>query len=240
MEQIRTVLIVGGTKGLGLEIANRFLKEDYRVAIIGRSFENIHQNYLSTINQFCELTNIESIKAAINEVYTKAGSIDVVVNCAAILDKFDIETISLEQWNEIVSVNLTAPFFVIKEALPYLKLSSHGRIINISSNAGRMGGFENGACYAATKGGLISMTYNLARKLAPFGITVNCVAPGPFQTDMFHSFSDESRERVIKKIPLNRIGNTCEIVEAVVYFANLNSSYTTGSVLDVNGGMFMG
>jgi 3-oxoacyl-[acyl-carrier protein] reductase len=240
MKNTRTALIVGGTKGLGLEIAYRFLNEGYKVAIIGRNFDYIQPHQKSIIRQFCELTDNESIKSAITEIYSKVGSIDVVVNCAAVLDKFDIEKISLEQWNEIISVNLTAPFFVIQEALPYLKLSGHGRVINISSNAGRMGGFENGACYAATKGGLISMTYNLARKLAPFGITVNCVAPGPFETNMFSSFSNESREQVISKIPLNRIGKTYEIAEAVVYFASINSSYTTGSVLDVNGGIFMG
>lgn len=127
-----------------------------------------------------------------------------------------------------------------QQAIAYLKNSEAPRVINISSNAGRMGGFENGLAYTASKGGMISLTYGFARRLAPQGITVNCIAPGTIDSDMSSEFEGEARERLLARFPLRRFGTPKEVAAAACYFASIESGFTTGAVLDVNGGMFMG
>jgi 3-oxoacyl-[acyl-carrier protein] reductase len=122
-----------------------------------------------------------------------------------------------------------------------LEKSEYPRIINIGSNAGRMGGFENGLAYTASKGGVVALTYGAARRLASKGITVNCVAPGTIETEMSKDNYDEAaHKRLLARFPLGRLGRPEEVAAAVCYFASQESGFTTGAVLDVNGGMFMG
>ena len=137
-------------------------------------------------------------------------------------------------------IYLKITFFLIQNALPYLKNSNAPRIINIASNAGRMGGYSNGMSYTSSKGGLISLTYGLSRQLAKWDITVNCVAPGTIDSDMLVSRDEDIQKRLLDKFPLGRFGKCNEIAEAVMYFVNRESSFTTGAVLDVNGGLFTG
>ena len=139
-----------------------------------------------------------------------------------------------------MDVNLKASFFIIQKALPYLKKGNCPRVINISSNAGRMGGYANGMSYTASKGGVISLTYGLARHLARHGITVNCIAPGTIDSDMSRLRDQETQKKLLDKFPLGRIGTSDEVAFAALYFASMESSFTTGAVLDINGGMFMG
>jgi 3-oxoacyl-[acyl-carrier protein] reductase len=164
----------------------------------------------------------------------------VLVNCAGVLELEDPEELSEEIWDRVIDVNLKSYFFVIQICLPFLKKSKHPRIVNISSNAGRMGGYANGTAYAASKGGVISLTYNLARKLAKFGITVNCVAPGTIETEMIRQISISEKQNLLDKFPLGRFGTVNEVASAVSYFVMEESAFTTGSVLDVNGGLFTG
>jgi 3-oxoacyl-[acyl-carrier protein] reductase len=147
---------------------------------------------------------------------------------------------SPEHWDTIIAVNLKGSFLVAQQALPHLETGRAPRIINISSNAGRMGGFENGLAYTASKGGQIALTYGLARRLAPKGITVNCIAPGTIESDMSQSYDDATRGRLLTRSPLGRLGTPEEVAAAACYFASEESGFTTGAVLDVNGGMFMG
>jgi 3-oxoacyl-[acyl-carrier protein] reductase len=143
-------------------------------------------------------------------------------------------------WDSVLDINLKGTFFITQKCLPYLKLGTDPRIINIASNAGRMGGYANGMSYTASKGGMISITYGLARKLAPFGITVNCVAPGTIDSDMTRMRDADTHKKLLEKFPIGRIGTSDEVASAACYFASRESGFTTGAVLDVNGGMFMG
>ena len=129
---------------------------------------------------------------------------------------------------------------MIQKSIKFLEKSNAPRIINISSNAGRMGGFENGMAYTATKGGVISMTYGIARQLAQRKITVNCIAPGTIDSDMLKARDSHTRKRLLERFPIGRFGNSDEVATAACYFASIESGFTTGSVLDVNGGLFMG
>ena len=129
---------------------------------------------------------------------------------------------------------------MIQQALPYLEKSRYPRVINISSNAGRMGGYENGLAYSASKGGVIALTYGLARRLAPKGITVNCIAPGTIESNMSRCYDESVRNRLLSRFPIGRFGVPEDVAAAACFFASEESGFTTGAVLDVNGGLFMG
>jgi len=243
----RTAVITGGSKNIGLAIAEKFLQAGLKAAIISSNKEHLQaaQNYLNGKGYLpsiwsCDVSNVSSLELMLKKIHAEHGSIDILVNCAGILDLSAVEDTTEEMWDSVLDINLKGAFFITQKCLPYLKNGSHPRVINIASNAGRMGGYANGISYAASKGGMISITYGLARKLAPFGITVNCVAPGTIESDMSRMFDPKTRDRLLEKFPLGRIGTADEVASAACYFASRESGFSTGAVLDVNGGMFMG
>ena len=243
----RTALVTGGSKNIGLAIAEQFARTGMKVAIVSsnranqaQALQHLEAKGLSASVWECDISNIEAIDSTLEAINKLHGSIDILVNCAGLLDLSSIEETSESTWDMVVDTNLKAMFFMVQKCLPYLKVASSPRIINISSNAGRMGGYANGMSYTASKGGMISLTYGLARKLAPFGITVNCVAPGTIESDMSRRRDSDTHTRLLERFPLGRIGTPTEVASAACYFASVESGFTTGAVLDVNGGLFMG
>lgn len=243
----RTAVVTGGSRGIGYAIAQALAGEGMSVAILSRNKSSLERaaGKLTASGACCEgfpcdVSVPENIRDSLKQVYQRFCSIDVVVNCAGVLDTNSLEETSEAEWNRVLNTNLKGTFFMIQCALPYLEHSRAPRIINISSNAGRMGGYENGLAYTASKGGIIALTYGAARKLAERGITVNCVAPGTIESDMSKAFDKETRVRLISRFPLHRLGMPEEVAAAVCYFASEESAFTTGAVLDVNGGLFMG
>lgn len=243
----RTALILGGTKGIGFTIAKKFAEAEMNVIVLSSKMKNV-QNAVNKLNSLgfnvdgycCDLRNLDTIDNIFEKIYLKYSSFDVLVNCAGILDLLPINEITEDHWNEIIAVNLNGTFFAIQKAIKYLEKSNFPRVINISSNAGRMGGFENGLAYTASKGAIIALTYGFARRLADKFITVNCIAPGTIKSEMSADFSEESKVRLLNRFPLGRFGTTDEVAAAACYFASEEASFTTGAVLDVNGGLFMG
>ena len=243
----RTAVITGGSKNIGLAIAQKFLQAGLSVAIVSSQKQHLDvaqsflngQGYSPSVWP-CDLSAISTISPLLEKINNKHGSIDILVNCAGILDLSSIEDTSEEMWDSVLDINLKGTFFFTQKCLPFLKVGTDSRVINISSNAGRMGGYANGMSYTASKGGMISLTYGLARKLAPFGITFNCVAPGTIEGDMTKLRDAETHKKLLEKFPIGRIGRADEVASAACYFASRESGFSTGSVLDVNGGMFMG
>lgn len=243
----RTAIVTGGSKGIGRAIAEKLAEGGMNVAIFARGID-VAEKTAGMITEAhgnckayqCDVSVVDDINKAVKKVFEDFGSVDVVVNNAAILDTSTIETLTEDIWDKVIDVNLKGVFFMGQAALPYLESSKNPRIINISSNSGRMGGFTNGLSYTAAKGGIISLTYGMARRLADKGITVNCVAPGTVRSDMSDEFSTEAMSVLLKQFPLGRLGEPEEIAAAVCYFASEEARWTTGSVLDVNGGMFIG
>lgn len=243
----RTVVVTGGTRNIGLAISVAMRAAGLRVAVIGSDSANfgVAQELLGPAGENvaywkCDVTAIAALKTTLFQVNQYFGSLDILVNCAGILDLSSVEETTEETWDSVVDVNLKGAFFAAQKCLPYLKQGTCPRIINIASNAGRMGGVANGMSYTSSKGGLISLTFGLARKLAHHGITVNCVAPGPIESDMSRSRNVSTQAEVLKSIPVGRLGTSEEVAAAVMYFASMDSGFTTGAVLDVNGGLFMG
>ncbi len=243
----RTAVVTGGSRGIGYAIATALGKAGMPVAILSRDMHHI-KNAVDKLSASgcrcsgfpCDVSKPEEIREALEQVYQYFGRIDAVVNSAGVLDTQSLGETSEAVWDQVIDTNLKGAFFMIQYAIPYLKQSKAARIVNISSNAGRMGGYENGLAYTASKGGLISLTYGVARRLGEYGITVNCVAPGTIESDMSSKYSQETRERLLPRFPLHRFGTPEEVAAAVCYFVSEEAAFTTGAVLDVNGGLFMG
>jgi 3-oxoacyl-[acyl-carrier protein] reductase len=242
----RTAVITGGSKNIGLAIAKKFAAAGLQVAIVSSNPNNISaakkefENNSKIEGFVCDLHHVQTFDALLQDIATRMGSIDILVNCAGVLDMASIEDTQEETWDDVMAINLKASFFLTQKALPYLKVAHHPRVIHISSNAGRMGGFANGLSYSASKGGLISMTYGMARHLAKYGITVNCIAPGTIESDMSAARDKATLEQLLQRFPIGRLGQPEEVAAAALYFASTDSGFTTGAVLDVNGGLFMG
>ncbi len=248
-KEIRTAVVTGGSRNIGFAIATKFYKLGYNVAIlsiseIGHSAEKAAEMIDTTgtrvIGLQCDVSDELSVEDAMEKTNSFFGGIDIVVNSAGILDMASIEEMTTAHWDKVLAINLRGTFTAIQKSIKYLEKSKAPRVINISSNSGRMGGFENGMAYSASKGAIIALTYGLARRLAPKKITVNCIAPGTIESDMSAARSPEVLEKLRQRFPLGRFGTPEEVAAAACYFASDEAGFTTGSVLDVNGGLFMG
>lgn len=243
----KIAIVTGATKGIGQAIAIKLAEAGVRVGVVGRDMERAKKVVDEIIGNGGQahafLGNISDEKQCemiCNEVYAYFGGIDILVNCAGILSSSAIDEVTREEWDEILSTNLSGTFFMIQKSLPYLRKSKSGRIINISSNAGRMGGYENSQSYTASKGGMIAITMGCARHLAKDGITCNVVCPGTTATEMVKLYNDETKKRLLSRIPMGRFAKPNEVAAAVCFFASEEAGYITGAILDVNGGMYMG
>jgi 3-oxoacyl-[acyl-carrier protein] reductase len=178
----------------------------------------------------------EEAEMMVEETVDRFESLDILVNNAGIWKGSPIEEMSDGEWNEMIGVNLTGTFQMIRAAVPHMKSAGQGRIINVSSTAGQRGEALH-AHYAATKSAVIGLTKSLAGELAPFGILTNCVAPGWVDTDMTETtLESEERDAVLATIPLNRVARPEEIAGAVLFLASGLATFVNGEVLNVNGG----
>lgn len=243
----RVAIVTGATSGIGSSIAYSLAMCGCKVAVVGRNEERARIIKESILNNggeaeyfLADLSEASNCQEVIDRIASKFGGIDILVNCAGILTSSKIWDITEDEWNSVLKNNLSSTFFMIQKCLPYLKKANAPRIINISSNAGRMGGYENSQAYTASKGGIDAITMGIARQLAPEGITVNVVCPGTTQTDMSKEYSQEQLTRLLSRIPIGRLGKPEDTAAAVCFFASLESSFITGAFLDVNGGMYMG
>ncbi|MBM6721512.1 SDR family NAD(P)-dependent oxidoreductase [Pseudoflavonifractor phocaeensis] len=243
----RTAIVTGGSRGIGYAIGRALAQSGMNVAILSKNEVHAAKAAAKLTEQgyscrgfACDVSDVNQISSVLKNIFEFYNAIDVLVNCAGILDTLPIEELTEEVWDNVLDTNLKGTFFMTQKVIPYLEKSHAPRIINISSNAGRMGGYENGLAYSASKGGIISLTYAEARRLAPKNITVNCVAPGTIESDMSQTYDQDAHERLLSRFPLGRLGTPEEVAAAVCYFASEEAAFTTGAVLDVNGGLFMG
>ena len=238
----RKAIVTGGAQGIGLAIAKRLDAEGAHVALFDINEDLVKKSAAQLqhgIGIRCDVSSPASIEAAVKEAAEKMGGLDIVVNNAGILPKSMIEDVTEKEWDLTLDINLKGAFFMSQKALPYLKESAHARIINTSSLAGRMGGFETCMAYSASKGGINAITMGMARQLAKYHINVNAVCPGTTETPITKAFSEEAMARLLTRIPLGRLGKPEDMAAAVAFLASDDASFITGHMLDVNGGMHM-
>lgn len=241
------VIITGGAQGIGKAIADSFVKEGAIPIILDINtekgekliFEYRHENYIASFIK-CDVSNISDIEKAIHEISDKYGTVDVLVNNAGIVHSTPIENITEEEWDKIININLKSVFFMSQKVIPFMKNNNSGKIVNISSLAGRMGGIANGLGYTATKSAIIGLTYGFARRLAKYNINVNAIAPGTTETDILNAFTKSKIQELKNSVPLKRLGKPEDIADAVIFLASSMSDFVTGAVIDINGGMFTG
>lgn len=243
----RVALVTGGAKGIGFAIAERLAADGARVVLAdvnagmaAESAKTLAAKGRDVFSVGADVSKLPDVKAMIEKTVAHFGQLDIVVNNAGILRSSRLEEVTPEEWDLVLGVNLRSAFLVSQQALPHLKKSACPRIINMSSNSGRMGGFESSVSYAASKGGVIALTYALASQLAKFKITVNAVCPGTVETDILKDYSPEAKERLRARVPLGRLGEPGDIAAAVAYLAGADAGFVTGLMLDVNGGVYFG
>jgi NAD(P)-dependent dehydrogenase (short-subunit alcohol dehydrogenase family) len=242
----RIVIITGGARGIGFGIAQRFASYG-DVVILLDSDENVGESAAQSLREmnfqvvfrFTDVAKSDSVRDSIKWVMEQYGGIDILVNCAGILDTGSIEDLDESTWDKVINVNLKGTYLVTQASIPCMIGRPNGRIINISSLAGRMGGRKTGLAYSASKAGIIGLTKAAARMVAQHGITVNAVAPGTTNTEMVNQFSGDEMVQLLAGIPLGRLIETDEIAEAVFFLTSEKSKMITGAVLDINGGVYM-
>ena len=235
---MKSVFITGGSRGIGKAMVELFSENGYKVAFTYKSSDSeamaLSEKY-SALAIKADSESEEEINAAAERALSELGSVDCLINNAAVSSFSLFTDIKTEEWNSIFSVNVTAPFLYTRALLPQMINRKSGRIINISSMWGVVGSSCEVA-YSATKSALIGMTKALAKEVGPSGITVNAIAPGVIDTKMNSVLSEEDMEALKNDTPLMRIGSAKEVAEAALFLASDAASFITGAVLNVNGG----
>jgi len=240
-------LVTGSSRGIGKAIALAFAGAGADLAVTYNHNSDLAEAVCKEIRSLgrdaialqLDASNRPSIKSAIGRTIEAFGHIDILVNNAGILQQKPFLDITDEDWQRIMDLNLKGPFFCAQEVFAIMQRQGHGRIINIASSGGQIGG-TLAVHYSASKAGVISLTRSLARIGAP-NILVNCISPGLIDTDMTQGeiSSLEGREK-IRQIPLKRPGQAEEVAKAAVFLASEESSYVTGQTINVNGGLYLG
>ncbi|WP_319561583.1 SDR family NAD(P)-dependent oxidoreductase [Marispirochaeta sp.] len=243
----RTVVITGASKGIGKQTARVFATAGDQVVIFdidkekGDEFSWEQKKAGKKVDfSALDITRPADIQHAVDSVVGQYGGIDVLVNCAGILDLHSFADTTEDVWDLVMGINLKGAFLLTQAVLPYMTKAKSGRIVNISSSAGRTGGVKTGVSYSVSKAGVIGLTKTLARMAAPDKVTVNCIAPGTTNTEMARQFSSEETEAILRQVPLKSLVDPEDIAQAVFFLASDAAKMITGICLDINGGIYMG
>ncbi len=240
----KRIIITGGSRGIGKSIVEEALNEGASICSINRS-PSPHLDDLNSLAEqkgvslhwiYADVSNEESITAAVQEAEKLLGGVDVLINNAGITRDGLLFGMKKDAWDQVINTNLSSAFFTSKVVARMMARQRSGSIINMTSVVGIMG---NGgqANYSASKAGLIGLTKSVAREVGSRGVRVNAIAPGFIQTDMTEVLSDEVKDGLQKNIPLQRIGVPQEVAKVALFLASDMSTYITGQVIQVDGGM---
>lgn len=238
----RVAIVTGGGGGIGKATCLTFAKEGADIVIPEVNIANAEAvaTEITALGRRCrvietDVADGESVGSMVNTTLDEFGQIDILVNNAGIFSYTRIEACSEAEWDRMMAVNLKGPFLCSQAVMETMKARRFGRIINLGSLAGQVGGLVASAPYSASKAGVMCLTKSLARVLGEYGITVNSIAPGVAATEMAKNHPDMTAQ-----IPLGRVADASEIASAMLFLASEEGRYVTGATLDVNGGIRMG
>lgn len=242
----KCALITGATRGIGKQIAITLAKQGYNIALNYRKENEELENTKKKIEKIGvqilavkgDVANFEDCENFVKQVIERFGQIDVLVNNAGITKDMLLMRMKKEDFEQVIDTNLVGTFNVTKNVVPYMMKARSGRIINISSVVG-ISGNAGQTNYSASKAGIIGFTKSLAKEIASRNILVNAVAPGFIETNMTDVLKDDVKQEIAKNIPLKRMGTTQDVANVVKFLASDDSSYITGQVINVDGGMLM-
>jgi 3-oxoacyl-[acyl-carrier protein] reductase len=242
----KTILVTGSSRGIGAEMIKAFAERGSNCVVnyVGdpdgknkSDASNVAAALREPLVIECDVTNPAQVEAMMKQIQERHGGLDILVNNSGIIRDRTMKKMSVEEFESVLRVNVTGTFNVTKAAAAILR--NDGRVINLSSVSGQMGLFGQ-ANYSSSKAAIIALTKVSARELARQNITVNAIAPGFIDVGMSKGMPDEVTENFKKQIPLGRLGDVQEIVNAALFLASPMASYITGHVLNVNGGYYMG
>lgn len=240
----KVAIITGGSRGIGSAIAKEMARNGAEVVINYNSNKEAADDVINEIEQFggtavsfqADVSNYEESRSLVERTVDHYGKIDILINNAGITRDRTFKKLSEEDWTEVINTNLNSVYHTTSAVVNLMLEQGSGRIINISSFIGQKGGFGQ-TNYSAAKAGMIGFTKSLALETAKSGITVNAVCPGYIATEMVQAIPEAAKEKLISNIPMQRLGTTSEVADAVLFLAN--SSYTTGQCININGGVYM-
>ena len=247
----RVALITGASRGIGASTAKILAQRGARVAVSARTVSDleavghsIQKDGGKALVVPCDVMNPSRVSAMIEAVLNKWGRLDILVNNAGLgTPAKPVEEITPEEWDETILLNLKSVFLCIRAASPVMKRQKYGRIVNVSSFAGRFFSRLSGPQYSSAKAGVLGFTRHMAAELAPFGICVNSVAPSPVLTERvkvkWDSRAEQERKKILAGIPLGRLAQPEEIATVIAFLASDDASYVNGVCIDVNGGSWM-
>ena len=233
----RVAIVTGGAQGFGLAITKRFIESGARVLIWDKDTEYLNKVDLKNTQKIeVDVSNYKSVENAFAESLTHENKIDILINNAGIAGpNFKTWDYPLEEWQKVIDIDLSGVFYCCKTIAPHFIKNNYGRIVNISSIAGKEGN-PNAMPYSAAKAGVIALTKSLGKELAENNISVNCVTPAPAKTRIFDQITQEHIDYMLSKIPRNRFVLVEELASLVAWMSSEENSYTTGSTFDLSGG----
>lgn len=242
----KVAFITGGVRGIGRQIAITLAKQGYDIALNYRkenedlqiTKEEIEKQEVRCLTVQGDISDFSAAERMIKEIIEEFGKIDVLVNNAGITKDILLMRMKKEDFEEVIDVNLVGTFNITKHVIPYMMKQKQGRIINLSSVVG-ISGNAGQTNYSASKAGIIGFTKSLAKEVGSRNILVNAVAPGFIQTGMTDILKEEVKEEIGRTIPLKRMGTTQDVANVVKFLVSEDSSYITGQVIQVDGGMLM-
>jgi len=241
--QGRTIIVTGGTGGIGGAVTRAFLLAGAAVTAIyggnndkARKFSETAPNAANLNTVQLDVADDAGVENFFKEFAQKHGKLDVLVNCAGVRKDAVAGMMKAEDWRRVIDVNLTGTFNMSKQAVLLMMRKRYGRIISITSPAGKFG-FAGQGNYSASKAGQTAFSLSLAKETAGRNITVNCVSPGFVETDFIADLPEKMREAYRNSVPMKRFGAPEEIAPAVIFLASEQASYITGAVLEVSGGL---
>ena len=240
----RVAIVTGAVRGLGRAVAERLYERGASVAVNVRDAQRAEAAAQALGERALAIPGDIAAPGVpedmVRRTLDRFGRLDIVINNAAIATSTRFDDLTADAWRRAIEVNLTAPFLLTKAALPAMKAQHYGRIVNISSTAGRMVSTLGGADYTTTKTGLLGLTRASANELGRFGITVNAVCPGLIDTELTREHaSRELLDRITATYPVPRLGTSLEVADLICFAASEAAGYITGASLDINGGDLM-